>query len=615
MRIQHFFIIVFVIFLHVVYARAEDSLTVYNLDEDIVVTASKIPTHFPSVARSVIIIDQDQIKDTNANTITQLLQINAGIDIQQRGDPGVQADLNIRGATFEQSLILIDGVKVSDPQTGHHLLDIPLTINDIQKIEILKGQGSRLYGPNAFGGIINIITKNASSTELNILNLLGQNKFYERNLTLLIPMFRGGHRLSVAQKTSDGYRKSTDFNIKIASYGFHYKFGKHQLSMQSGLMDKQFGANRFYHPAYRNQWEQTQTSTVKFNIDGELFKYKYTNNVFYRYHTDEFMLNRDNPSFYHNQHYTNIYGLDLHFSKFSSIGNSSIGGEIINETIESNSLGSHQRLKTGLFLEHQFTLANLNLTLGSTFYRYSDQGWHLWPGIDVGYYITEHSTFYSSVGYAFRAPTFTELYYSDPANRGKANLKAEKGWNYELGHRYVNSNLKTNIALFRREGRNLIDWIWQTKDSVWQAMNVSKINTNGIELDLNYKDFFKTDLLGLNSINLSYTFLNSEKNFSDTISKYVLAHIRHQVILVINLYLFVPSLRLNTKYCYEDRLHFGERYILDTNLSWQTGKYFKFHFDVSNMFNHVYEDFHSVPLPGRWIKSGISFQMNSADFK
>lgn len=601
--------------MHALYAGADDSLIVYNMDEDIVVTASKIPTHFPSVARSVIIIDQDQIENSGVSTIEQLIETSTGIDFQKRGNLGVQADLNIRGATFEQSLILIDGVKMSDPQTGHHIMDIPLTIYDIQKIEILKGQGSRLYGPNAFGGIINIITKNASSTEVSILNLLGENKFYERNLTLLIPMLSGGHRLSVAQKISDGYQENTDFNIKTASYGFHYRFGKHQLSLQSGFMDKQFGANRFYHPEFPNQWERIKTSITKINANGELFSFKYTNNLFYGYHTDEFMLNRDNPSSYHNRHYTNVYGMDLHLSKYSSLGNSSIGGEAIREIIESNNLGSHQRLKTGLFLEHQLTLMNLNIILGSTYYRYSDQGWHIWPGFDVGYQITEQSNLYTSVGYAFRAPTFTELYYNDPANQGDADLKAEKGWNYELGYRYVNSNLNTNIALFRREGINLIDWVWQSGDSIWQVMNISKINTNGIEFDVNYKNLFKTDLWGLNSINLNYTFINSEKDLSGAISKYALTYLRHQATFVINLHLFTPSLKLIAKYCYEDRLHFGERYILDTNLSWQIGKYVKFHFDVLNMFNHVYEDFHSVPLPGRWIKSGISFKLNSADLK
>ena len=253
----------------------QDSLAVYNLDENIVVSASRIPTNFPTVARSIIVIDQDRIVSSDAQSLEQLFEDNAGIDLQQRGDNGVQADLNIRGTTFEQSLILINGIKISDPQTGHHTMNIPLTINDIQKIEILKGHGSRLYGPNAFGGVINIITKNVSKTEVSILSVLGENKFYERAFSISLPMGIGGHRFSISQKESDGFRENTDFKIKTASYGFNYKLGEHCFSMFSGLIDKQFGANSFYHPAFPNQWEHTQTSTFNIGANGELFSIKY----------------------------------------------------------------------------------------------------------------------------------------------------------------------------------------------------------------------------------------------------------------------------------------------------------------------------------------------------
>ena len=595
------------------FSFGQDSLTVFNLDENIVVTASRIPTNFPSVARSIIVINQDQIQNSCANTIGQLLETSAGIDLQQRGDNGVQADLNIRGATFEQSLILIDGIKMSDPQTGHHAMDLPLTVNDIKKIEILKGQGSRLYGPNAFGGVINIITKNASVTEVSISNFLGYHKFYERDFSILVPIGNGGHRFSIVQKASDGYRENTDFNIRTASYGFNYVLGKHELSLFSGFMDKKFGANNFYHSAFPNQWERTQTSTGKAGVTGELLSLNYSGNLFWRYHTDEFMLNRENPSFYHNRHYTHVYGLDFHLSKFNLFGNTSIGGETIKETIESNNLGSHRRLKSGLFFEHQASIKNMHITLGSTLYHYTDWGWQAWPGLDLSYQISDQTNLYASVGYAFRAPTFTELYYSDPANQGNINLKAEKGWNYELGWRFNNAFLFTNMALFRREGKNLIDWIWQTPDSIWQAQNITEVNTNGFEFDLKYTNGFNTNLIGLNSARLSYTYLNSEKNLPSLISKYVINHLRHQAVLGMDFYIFSRSLTLNTKYRYEDRIHFDEQFLLDANINWQIGKYFKIHLDATNILNHIYEDFHSVPLPGRWIKTGMSFRINPSD--
>ncbi|HES59407.1 MAG TPA: TonB-dependent receptor, partial [Caldithrix sp.] len=594
---------------------AQDSLISYNLDEDIVVTASRIPTHFPSVARSVIVIDQNEIQNSNAKTIAQLLETNAGIDFQQRGDQGVQADLKIRGTTFEQSLVLVDGVKISDPQTGHHMMDIPITLNDIQKIEILKGQGSRLYGPNAFGGVINIITKNASTTEISILNMLGENKFFERNFSVLLAMRNSRHRLSIAQKTSDGYRDNTDFEIKTASYGFNYSMGSQQLSLFSGLMDKQFGANSFYHPAFPNQWERTQTTFFKTGLSGKIISAEYTSNLFYRYHTDEFMLNRNNPAFYHNQHYTHVYGADIHLTKYSRLGNTSIGSEFIRESIESNNLGSHQQNKYGLFMEHQLSIQKAMLTLGSTVYHYAKQDWQIWPGLEMSYQITDQSNVYGSFGLAFRTPTFTELYYNDPANRGNKNLNPEKGKNYEIGWRYINNIIKTDITVFRREGRNLIDWIWLTSDSIWQVTNITRINTNGFEFDVKYPDVFSSSLFGINSVNLSYTYLDSEKEQLDLISKYVINHLRHKAVLGLHYYIYSKSIVFNTMFRFEDRIQFGKRYLLDSNLTWQISKYFKFHLDVSNLLNHNYEDFHSIPLPRRWIKSGISFNINKGTIR
>ncbi|MEJ2544281.1 MAG: TonB-dependent receptor [Calditrichaceae bacterium] len=608
-------VFVFIFILLVKSSYAQDSTIIYNLDENIVVTASRIPTNFPSVSRSIIVLDRDAIVKSGANTIEELIESYTGIDFQQRGVQGVQADLSIRGSTFEQSLILVDGIKMSDPQTGHHLMDLPITFNDIQRIEILKGSGSRLYGPNAFGGVINVITKDCKDLGIYLSNTVGQHQLFNNQLSISIPMFSGGHRISLAQKTSDGYRKNTDFDIKTASYNFNYIFDTHNLSFTSGLSDKKFGANSFYHPAFPKQWERTQTSFFKSRLRGTIFSTHYTSSLFYRYHTDEFMLNRDNPAFYHNHHYTNVYGVDLHLTKYSGIGNTSIGGEFIRETIESNNLGSHKQNKYGLFIEHQLSIQKVMFTLGSTVYRYARQNWQLWPGIEMSYQLSDQTNFYGSVGFAFRTPTFTELYYRDPANRGNKDLKSEKGTNIEVGCRYTNNMIKADMTIFRRQGRNLIDWVWQTPDSIWQVTNITRLNTNGFEFDLKYSDVFNSKILCINYVNLSYTYLDSEKEKLDLLSKYVINHLRHKVAIGMNYYIYSKAIVFNTLFRLEDRIQFGKRYLLDANLTWQVSKYVKLHLDVSNLLNHKYEDLHSISLPGRWIKSGISFNLDQMSNK
>ena len=99
--------------------------------QDVIVTASRAPISFSDLTRSVIVIDSSDIKETPVNSIQDLLQYTSGVDIKQRGVDGVQADASIRGGTFEETLILIDGVKMSDPQTAHHNLNLPISLDNV----------------------------------------------------------------------------------------------------------------------------------------------------------------------------------------------------------------------------------------------------------------------------------------------------------------------------------------------------------------------------------------------------------------------------------------------------------------------------------------------------
>lgn len=585
---------------------------ILTLDEDIVVTASRIPTIFPNVARSIIVIDEQQITDSPANSVDELLQYISGIDVQQRGPQGVQSDINIRGATFEQALVLIDGIKMSDPQTGHHNLDLPITTNDIKKIEILKGQGSRLYGPNAFGGVINIITKQATANEVSLTAIGGMFNLYDLAISASLPVQNGGSRLSVSKKASDGYRDNTDFDILTASYSGLYNLSSYQLNLFAGHTDKKFGANSFYHPSFPNQWEQTKTSTIQAGLAGDLGPLSFSINTFWRYHTDEFKLDRNRPIFYYNKHYTNVYGVAGQLQWVNSFGISSIGAETTWDKINSNNLGNHQRNNVGFFAEHQIVFAKLFIVLGSSLFQYEKWGWRAWPGIDIKYHLSDNLSVYSSIGHAFRVPTFTELYYKDAANQGNEKLQAEQAWNYELGFQYSKSDVNVNFALFRREGKNLIDWIWQDSDSLWNARNITKVNTNGFEMDIHFRSRFLKQSLGLNVIKLSYTYLNSDKDVNGFTSKYVFTHLNHQALVGINQNLIFRSVKYDIKLRFEDRIGYGNRFLLDGKLKWEANN-FELFVQGTNLLNKSYEDHHFIPLPGRWIKAGVQYKFLTSD--
>jgi len=608
-NILGFFIFIFVI-INLVFSQDEEEIL--TLDEDIVVTASRIPTSFPNVARTVIVIDEQQIADSPAKSIDELLQYASGIDVQQRGPQGVQSDINIRGATFEQSLVLIDGVKMNDPQTGHHNLDLPITLNDIKKIEILKGQGSRLYGPNAFGGVINIITKQATTREVSLVAIGGMFNLYDLAISASLPTQSGGQRLSISKKASDGYRENTDFDILTASYSGLYKLSDYQLKLFAGQTNKKFGANSFYHPSFPNQWERTKTSSIQTGLAGEHGPLSFSMNTFWRYHTDEFKLDRNRPEFYQNKHFTNVYGFSGQTQWVNRFGISSIGMEVTWEEINSNNLGNHQRNNYGFFAEHQVVFKKLYIILGSSFYRYENWGWRAWPGVDIKYHLTDKLSIYSSTGFAFRVPTFTELYYSDAANQGNDNLQAEQAWNYELGVQYSKSDTRLSFALFRREGKNLIDWVWLNSDSLWQARNLTRVNTNGLEVDFKYRNNFLKKALDINSINMSYTYLYSEKDVNGFTSKYGLTHLNHQAIVGVNQNLIFRGFKYNVSFRFEDRNGYGNRYLLDGKLKWETNNLELF-IQGTNLLNQSYEDHHFIPLPGRWFKAGINYKLFTSD--
>ena len=332
---------------------ADDEDKILELDEDIVVTASRFPTAFPEVSRGLVVISKSEIEQLPVQGIQDLLEYAAAVDVKPRGPNGVQADVSIRGASFEQTLILIDGVKITDPQTGHHNMNIPLVLADIEKVEILKGPGSRLYGPNAFGGVINIITKEANLQDISLSAIYGSHNFYDGQASVALPFGSGGGRLSVSKSTSDGYRENTDFDISTISLNSHTYLANTKLNVSAGYTDKEFGANSFYTPAFPDQWERTKTLFARSSVQFKSANFTIEPGISWRRNKDEFMLKREDPDFYHNLRTNDVLSFDVHSDCSSAIGLFAMGGELTFDKIESNNLGNHKRTRSGLFLTHQ----------------------------------------------------------------------------------------------------------------------------------------------------------------------------------------------------------------------------------------------------------------------
>jgi iron complex outermembrane receptor protein len=601
MKYHKFYVTVCFLFIAAV-INAQDTLK-YNLNE-VIVTAGKSPISFSNAARSIEVLTLDEIKNAPVFNVQDLLQYSQSVDIKQRGAENVQADISIRGGTFEQTLIMIDGIKLTDPQTAHHNLSLPISFSNIERIEILRGQGSRVFGPNAFTGAVNVITRKDLSKRISLNLRGGENNLYETGLTASYPLGNWGNTISINKSKSDGYRENSHFDISNFNYNSYFNLGKGNISFMFGYLDKKFAANTFYSTRFNNQWEHTITRFINTSADFDINRFQVNAKVFYGINTDDYILDFNRPSFYRNFHKSFNYGNEISLSRKFDFGNIVAGGEFNKDEIYSTNLGNHQRAKYGFFTEYSHSIqSQFIFSLGFFAYKYGNIDWKFWPGIDLAYKLDSQNKLYATFGKSFRLPSYTELYYTDPVTIGNPNLMHEESTSYEVGFNRLTENYIFNLALFRRDGKNIIDWLRLTDQDKWQVANLTELNTTGIEssIETNFNNFF------IRNLKLSYTYLDLQRNAVNLQSKYILDNLKHQAVIGVDHY-SILGIVFSWKFRYENRVNLENIFLADLRIS-KSLNYFDFFVNASNLFNKAYSDFDQVPLPGRWISAGLKVNL------
>ncbi|MCK5169965.1 MAG: TonB-dependent receptor, partial [Bacteroidales bacterium] len=431
-----------------VLSQADTSIT-KNLDlEEVIVSAQRAPIVYSQLSRHVTTISNDEIKLMPVSSVNELLENFSGVDIRQRGANGIQADVSIRGGSFDQNLILLNGVNISDPQTGHHSLNLPIDLNSIERIEVLEGSGSRVFGPNAFSGAINIITNESDSNYTKASFTAGDFGLFSGSIASAYNLKNTKHFISISKAQCKGFIKNTDYDYYNLFYNSQYNSDFGKIDFQIGYTDKEFGANSFYTPKYPDQFEQTKTTFTSLKFEtGE--KIKLIPSVYYRRHQDRFELFRYEPaSWYtgHNYHLTDVYGSKLDARISTNFGITSFGAELRSENIWSNVLGepmadtikaigetdgfytrTYSRTISNYFLEHSFFVGRFAFSTGilASWVSENDFDFNIYPGIDFSYSFNDKFKSYISVNKSLRLPTFTDLFYSGPSNIGNPDLKPE----------------------------------------------------------------------------------------------------------------------------------------------------------------------------------------------
>ena len=557
--------------------------------DEVIVSSPRIELSMGQQSRSVTTITAKEIAESGANTLIDVLSDVAGIELRSRGAQDVQSDIYIRGGGFDQVLLLIDGIKVDNPQTGHHTLNAILPIEMIERVEILKGAAGRVYGQNAFSGAINIVTKTPSTEDLKVTLSGGSFDYQKAALFATDQRESSSHTLYAETISSDGYRYNTDYYNQNYLWKSSWETDQEPIELLASFNNRRFGANGFYaSPTFTDQFEATQSSLLGLttSINGN---WHIKPKLYWKRGQDEFILFKNDPSIYRNMHITNKLGAEVNATKKHALGTTGIGFELAHVSIRSNNLGEHARTLAHGYLEHRFVSNRWDVTPGFSVSHYTDQDTFFYPGIDIGFQINGDSRLFFNSGYTYRIPTYTDLYYNDPTTVGNESLIPEKALSTELGFRHRQNNWKLSISLFQRDAKNYIDYVVLAGEERWQATNIDQILSQGGELDV---------VLNSNShkFSVGYAYLKDDVDgVSSALSRYAINSRKHHLSTRWTLrWNSLITSSISYRYAEQDS---GYHYnVVDANMAVVKGRV-KLSLSAHNILNADYTEQNLVPMP------------------
>lgn len=642
-----------------------DSLATHSefaLDE-VRVTGSRAPLTHGQAARMVTVLERKDIEAAPVQSVNDLLKYAAGVDVRQRGPIGAQTDISIRGGNQEQITILLDGVNICDPQTGHNAFDFPVDVSDIERIEVLEGPAGRVFGTSSLLGAINIVTKKHTQSNVSAHAEAGSYGYFNGGGSVALVSGKWTNTLSGNYTRSDGYNRNkagklnTDFDGAKAFYKGTYTDNDVRVSWHAGLSKRDFGSNTFYGTGSDDQFEHTFKSYTALKADARYGALHLSPSVYWNRTMDRFEYFRglDNVipeggtyGVAYNYHRTDVYGVNLNSYFDWLLGRTAICAELRNEDLVSTTLGEpldnpkhvHKtdrdytnglnRTNISFTLEHNILLDRFTLSMGIVAVKnsWNHMNMRVYPGIDASYRIGNSLKVYASYNTSLRMPSVTELYYSVGGHKADKYLKPEELQALEGGLKFQSSGFSANASLFYNHCKNMIDWVLDTNEgegAVWKSVNFTKINTLGAQVSANadFRQLIPSQRV-LKSLGVAYTWMTQDKDVPENIqSRTTLEYLRHK--LVANLDVNIWSrLDLSLKYRWQKRTGtfthknsegnavvsgFKPYGLMDARLSWNADKYRLF-VEANNVFDTKYYDFGSLPQPGTWIMAGAAININ-----
>ncbi len=485
---------------------------------------------------SVAVIDSASLMQQPVRAVTDALAYVPGVDLRQRGAIGIQSDISIRGGTFEQTAVMLDGMRLNDVQTGHNTMSLPIMPSDVERIEVIKGGAARFFGAGALDGAVNIVlrqpTGTSTGTPMFKVSLTGGDAgLWEGRISTSLTTGIVGHQLGGQYLKHNGWQPNTDAMLASAMYRASVQTETTQASFILGVNAKEFGANGFYSPRFPDQWEKVTTylglATITTSVADDLDLTVRTSG---RVNFDEFLLKRDDPSFYRNTHRTDQYQLQSGLQWYHEHGSTSVLLEGGHDAINSSNLGVHDRLRGNVMVEHVRMISNVRLSAGVGVLSFSDREPLITGGVEgtMNFTPTEQivDVFYASVQRSGRIPTYTDLYYQDPQTTGNPDLLPEHAMTAEVGWRRSVDRYSVQAAVFGRYGTDLIDYAIDPATGKATAANITSVDIMGVDLS----GTASINVLWLSSIRLG-VLLQDVGSSAPTDTRYVADNLSVQCIM------------------------------------------------------------------------------------
>lgn len=569
-----------------------------SFTQTMTVIATHAPVSLEDSGRHVEVITGEELEAQGVRSIPEALQLIPGLDVRRRGVWGMQADLSIRGSSFEQVLVLVDGMPVNNPQTGHHTLDLPIPISAIDHIEVLFGPGSALHGADASGGVVQIFTRQGMGRGVTADVFSGEHSLSGGRIDASLSK-KSAQRISIERAESSGYKKGTEFDRTSGWYTG--RFG--DLRVSAGASSHDFGAQDFYSTSFPNQLEFTDAALLNLRWSRTLGAGTWTVRTGARQHKDLFILDRHDPSLLTNRHRDNGYDLTTSYRTETALGVLDLGASAVREHLDSTNLGIRTRDRWGLYSSLVGDGQRLDWRLAVHADRVEGRT-EVHPNIALST-PAGPGRLRVAASSAFRIPSFTELYYTSPASVGNPALRPEHTTSYELGYDWVQDDRRLSATAFLRRGSDLIDFVQSPGDIIFKARNLRRVNTNGLELS------------GARSIRLArarsftvttgYTWLHSSGDQPAGVSAYVFDYLEHRALLRGQVHGFGP-IDLGAAVSWNQR-HGQKRYVrLDANLRLRPqGRSWELYVAGTNLGSVRYFEQGGIEMPRRWLTGGLRY--------